>query len=316
MRNIALLLRWWWKGYNDPTGLWGATICVIRWQGFFQPGPFLWSKQGSFFWGQLLSIKHLFDWSITWSVGDRTTISFWYDKWGPQVLRQPGTRCINHALSLQGASLLHPDLIPDDLQFNQGQVDILSWNWEVNAHYSARSVYRILTGGGLVRGEFTAIWKYCIPPSVRIFLYLLLHDKLLTREVMVTRCFNIQDSSCPLCTSCDFETAHHLFFECTYSKRIWDNIASAVGCNVVVRGDSVGQVWRMSGARFRRNLGTRTRWQNLFSSACWSIWRFRNCRVFEGRIQHVDMVTEWIIRQATLWERCCKAKAKTSNSTG
>lgn len=127
-RNMALLLRWWWKGYKEPDGLWGLTVLTIRWQGHFQPGPILWSKRGSFFWGQLLSLKHLFDWSISWSVGDGTSISYWYDKWGAQVLKLTGTRCINHSLSLQQASLMDSVLDLEEIHLIQGQQDVLMWN--------------------------------------------------------------------------------------------------------------------------------------------------------------------------------------------
>lgn len=82
LRNISLLLRWWWKGYNEPLSMWTLMITKISWQGNFALGPALWSKQGSFFWGDLISIKHLFTWSTTWIIGDGRRISYWYDAWG------------------------------------------------------------------------------------------------------------------------------------------------------------------------------------------------------------------------------------------
>lgn len=100
LRNTALLLRWWWKGYDEPNSMWTMLISKIRWQGNYAVGPKLWSRHGSFFWYDLISIKHVFSWSITWEVGDGTSISFWYDEWGCITLAPIGTRCSNHAWSL------------------------------------------------------------------------------------------------------------------------------------------------------------------------------------------------------------------------
>lgn len=141
-------------------------------------------------------------------------------------------------------------------------------------------------------------------------MFLMLHEKLLTREVMITRCFNIQDSTCPLCTSCDFETAHHLFFNCNYSRQIWSGIGLTAGTGMVVQGDSMGEVWRKSTSRFARDSEARIRWQCLFSSACWTIWRQRNYKVFGERVIPPDVITEWIVGQASLWERHCQGRKK------
>lgn len=105
MRNISLLLRWWWKGYKEPLSTWTIVIKAIRWQGNYAQGPFLWCNRGSFFWIQLLSIKGIFTTFTKWVVGDGTLISFWYDRWGPQQLALTGSRQTNHAITLCQASL-------------------------------------------------------------------------------------------------------------------------------------------------------------------------------------------------------------------
>lgn len=49
----------------------------------------------------------------------------------------------------------------------------------------------------------------------------------------------------------------------------------------------------------------RRKWRVIFSSACWLIWRQRNTWLFENKKQPTDLVEQWIVRQATLWERFC-----------
>lgn len=49
LRNLSLILRWWWKLYTAPDSLWTSVVIRIRWQGNYSIGPRLWSQRGSFF---------------------------------------------------------------------------------------------------------------------------------------------------------------------------------------------------------------------------------------------------------------------------
>lgn len=138
-----------------------------------------------------------------------------------------------------------------------------------------------------------------------MFLYLLLNDKLLTREVLMRRSFMIQDSSCPLCDQCGPETAQNIFFECSYARLLWNKIALLVGQTVMLNGDSIQQTWRNSYEKFKGNHQMRTKWEALVSAACWMLWRERNCKVFEEKVQPLDTLVQWIVSQATMWVRYC-----------
>lgn len=162
--------------------------------------------------------------------------------------------------------------------------------------YSAKSIYQTLAMGDRVNWEFNVTWRYEIPPSVKIFVFLLLKDKLLTREVLMRRNFNLPDSSCPLCNTGDLETSLHLFFQCKYIGRIWGKVAQLVNNNILVQSGSVQQVWCRSSNLVRHCKGLTRKWQCIFSSACWSIWRLRSSTVFEGKKDPVDWVALWIVR--------------------
>lgn len=301
LRNISLLLRWWWKGYREPNSMWSLMIRQIRCQGVHIQGPLLWSKHGSFFWSDLISLKHLFDWSTTWIIGDGS-ISFWYDHWSPlQSLALTGTRCSNHAWSLEMAS--HSIVLP--IELTEGNSDELIWNWSSNGTYSAKQIYHTLVNGGLVSWEFSDTWQYAIPQSVKIFLFLLSKDKLLTRESLLHRNLHCPDTTCPRCNTGDIESAHHLFFQCQHSQSIWSKVTGLVGGTIMLQGSSVIQIWRGSAEIYRKKRALRRKWQGLFASTLWSLWRQRNSMVFEGKCDPDDLVAQWIVRQATLWERFC-----------
>lgn len=284
--------------------MWSQAIITIRWQGNFQQGPMLWSKTGSFFWAQLLVIKPFFDWSTLWVIGDGHSIAYWYDKWGQDTLASTGARCQQHRLSLREAASSQQQRLgnPHEIQFTD-QPDKLEWNWTAEASYNARSIYNLLVTGGRIKSKFAAIWKYKIPPKVRIFLFLLLHVKLLTREVMMRRQFHCQPS-CEMCTD-HLETALHLFFQCSHAQRIWEKIGQIMGTSFLRWEDSVQQIWYQSQRRHRNSAISRTRWPIVFSATVWMIWKQRNLRIFEGKIIQVDLVMEWIIQEATLWEKHC-----------
>lgn len=231
LRNISLLLRWWWKGYKEPNSLWTITITRLNWQGVYAEGPMLWSKQGSFFWGDLISIKHIFNWSTSWIIGNGHTISFWYDHWDILPILQLGSRCsFNRAWSLQIAS----ENVEIYRDLDENQMDELIWRWTAEGSYSAKSVYHILVGGGLTRWEFHVIWRFSIPQSVKFFLFLLLKNKLLTREVLIRRSFNCADQSCPMCDSETLETTMHRFSQCHHSREIWHKVQNITNLTVLV----------------------------------------------------------------------------------
>lgn len=298
LRNISLLLRWWWKGYKEPQSMWTLLITRISWQGIFVSGPKLWSQQGSFFWGDLISIKHLFDWSTTWIIGDGSAISYWYDHWGGKPLKSVGSRCINSAWSLQKAC----EQLDISIDLCVDQSDELTWRWAASGSYTAKSAYHILIQGGLVRWQFWCTWCYYIPPTVKLFLFLLLKDKLLTREVLQRRSFNCPDIFCPMCDSGAVETSLHLFFQCQHSLRIWNMVEYLLNLTILAPGSSVEQVWRNSSMLLRHSTPLKKKWEVIFNSVCWMIWRDRNSLVFESKKTPIDVVAQWIVRQATLWE--------------
>ncbi|XP_078178924.1 uncharacterized protein LOC144573109 [Carex rostrata] len=262
LRNTALLLRWWWKGYEEPNSIW----------------------------------------SITWEVGDGTNISFWYDEWGCLTLATTGTRCSNHAWSLYTASQ-HIQL---PIQLTEGQPDKLTWRWNSIQVYSAKSIYNALVTGGRIKWEFVGIWRFSVPNSVKFFLFLLLRDKLLTRESMLHRQFHCIDTSCPMCSSDTLESALHLFFQCNYSLEIWHKVSLLVNCTILCPANSIKETWRLSARLCSGSRARWKKWQVIFASVCWMIWRQRNSKIFEGKCVPTDLVVEWIVRRATLWERFCR----------
>jgi hypothetical protein len=86
LHNIAILLRWWWRLYKDPTSLLTATLTKTHGQGGHQQRVLILSKHGSFFWKQLQGLKPMFRWCTAWIVNSGNNISFWFNSWQNQPL--------------------------------------------------------------------------------------------------------------------------------------------------------------------------------------------------------------------------------------
>jgi hypothetical protein len=67
------------------------------------------------------------------------------------------------------------------------------------------------------------IWEPWAPPKIKHFGWLLLHNRLWCADLLQRRQWP-NEYFCQLCMR-NLETAEHLFFDCPFSKQIWDGVA-------------------------------------------------------------------------------------------
>jgi hypothetical protein len=100
--------------------------------------------------------------------------------------------------------------------------DTVSWKLESNGKFSVKSTYNALTiceSGS----SFKNIWKGKIPPKIKIFLWLVANDAILTKDNMLKRNWS-GDPNCYFCNSP--ESANHLLFRCLVAKVVWATVAT------------------------------------------------------------------------------------------
>lgn len=112
------------------------------------------------------------------------------------------------------------------VEFNT-EIDQIKWNWSKNGCYSASSVYQVLGGGGLIGWHFNFLWKCKLPPTVKIFAYMLLQGRILTRDVLIKRRMRV-DRNCVLCTNCPVESQLHLIFLCPVAVHVWFKVSALI----------------------------------------------------------------------------------------
>jgi hypothetical protein len=65
--------------------------------------------------------------------------------------------------------------------------DALIWMWEANGIYSVKSMYAIINFRGVLPGNIHSVWNLKVPPKIHLFMWLMMHNKTLTRDNLVKR---------------------------------------------------------------------------------------------------------------------------------
>ena len=132
---------------------------------------------------------------------------------------------------------------------------------------------------------FKWIWRSKCTNKWRVFPWLLLADRLNTRNMLKRRGMKLRDDvyACLLCDSPPEETVEHLFFHCPFSRACWMHL---------------GIDWMRGGNRLQIVHEARARWTNpmfmdIFIVSAWSIWKERNNRHFRGVLTTFE---GWLVR--------------------
>lgn len=251
----------------------------------------------------------VFLWCTEWSVGDGNSISFWFDSWMGIPVHTSNRDMPLQYLSLREAwptrHLLDQDRIfPDELTFS-GDQDMIVWRWETSGVYTAKSVYRMLSGGGLIKWHFQYTWKSKVPPSAKLFAYFMLHGKILTREVLRRRGMHL-GMHCALCQDCPVESIVHVLFLCPYAVTVWFNVALLLDRPIFQIAGTVHQIWEASWAKVQQQGGmSKQDWCSRFICVAWSIWKQRNMVIFRDEYIDAKFVAVKAVQEMSLWKKYC-----------
>jgi hypothetical protein len=287
--NISLLTKWLWK-LEKEEGLWqtivnkkymkGKPLCILR------------NKQGdSQFWRGLLYCKDKYCDNRKMEIGNGLSTSFWSDIWCGDVplpikykrlfeLSLNKEINVNWALSVnwnsltfrrrlvgEGAKQLE-DLINDCGRYwLADREDKPSWLLDKKG-YSVKSMYNHFKQDG-GRTPFWFIWKAKIPQRIKVFLWLILNDKILSKENLSKR--NWQGNArCDWC-GC-LETTSHIFYDCQVASFTWKVIQMVLdSISLPNNSNDMFGKWLCGFKVYERNLITIG-----CSAVLWSLWKTRN----------------------------------------
>ncbi|KAJ4771274.1 RNA-directed DNA polymerase (reverse transcriptase)-related family protein [Rhynchospora pubera] len=314
--NMSLLLRWLWRIFDRPSSQW-STIAKSLIASRYQQAPLGWSTHGSFFWKDLLELRHVFSISTSVTIGDGNRTLFWYANWGNGYLHffnnlsKPVTPklTVRKVLLEPETSLQAPwsrEVHDAVLLLHTGQVnqelDVVNWKWNASGTFTVSSAYQMLIAGGKTNFPAFTIWKLKLPFSVKLFAVLLFHNRLLTQEALHKRNIMVQPG-CVLCSSANLETAPHLFSICPFAVQIWQKLKLLFPpLSAAYLGD-LQSLWehflQYSCSGRDNNLAI------LTLTALWAIWLERNNRIFKQQRRTVDSISHWIVTQHSLFLKHC-----------
>ena len=151
------------------------------------------------------------------------------------------------------------------------------WSASPSGMFSVSSAYNLLLGTSPANFNWNLVWKKTLPPRIKFFLWLVVHNRLLTREVCVRR--HIPTTAhCPRCDD-PCESILHLLRDCQESQVIWSSWLQ--GRRLDYFNSLPFDDWlRVNFSNSSFIVANNIPWADLFCYTCWYIWRWRNCCVF------------------------------------
>lgn len=140
--------------------------------------------------------------------------------------------------------------------------------------YYSRAYYSFCFRELVPPKPFNWIWKSKLTMKAKVFIWLMLADRLNTHNMLKRRHYQVQnnDFSCCLCSRGEEETMDHLFASCEFSTRCW--------CFLKIHWPAdVPCITALSSvkAAFNNKL-----FFEVFALGAWNIWKQRNDFIFEG----------------------------------
>ncbi|KAJ8429835.1 hypothetical protein Cgig2_000163 [Carnegiea gigantea] len=172
----------------------------------------------------------------------------------------------------------------------QGYPDmgVLFWEGTPSGNFSTQSAINLIRGveSPSDQGKWRTIWKVKAPQKMKVLLWLVSHDALLSNEKRVKRGL-ATDPNCLLCANVT-ENTEHILRPCSEAIGIWQYFERA-GQGVHDPNIAV-QEW------IHRNItlvGTDGNWPIKFVTIVWWLWRWRNDKMllelpnWEVKVTHV-----------------------------
>ena len=123
------------------------------------------------------------------------------------------------------------------------------------------------------------VWRSCIALKIRVFLWLLLRRRLMTRALR-QGWIPTSLAECAMCRA-SLEDCDHIFVTCPIARAVW---ASTKVCRPPL--SSLEAFWRsVADGPYRRE----AEWQLIFATL-WMLWIHRNEVIFRGRNASADAV--------------------------
>jgi hypothetical protein len=257
---------------------------------------------GSFWWKEIFKLTPIYRGITKVTIGNGSTVLFWKDNWEDGIHSDTYPRAFsfvnNEDASVQDfltanslADNFYLPLSPQAMeetralqlavahvQMEPSNNDKWSYVWGSDV-YSPKSFYQYCFRELQPHITFSWLWKIKCIPKMKFFCWLILTDRLNTRNMLRRRHYTLNSGyNCLLCASPPEETIEHLLFHCDFSTECWSTLNIS---------------WQQTGGRCQIIEQGKSQWtgpmfMEIFIVAAWNIWKERNNLLFNNVTPHVD----------------------------
>jgi hypothetical protein len=245
--NLSLITKLGWKMISNTYYLWVWQLQnkYIKYENFLSSPV---SSSASWLWKGIQKIKPILLAGACLKVSRFSSAPIWSSNWVPTIPSfKPGPKftlnknlpallvrdLIDHTIASWNAPSIYNlfDSIPAkeilkiritiDPTINYIWTPSTSGNFSISSAYCFIFDYMSNDASSSNFSQFwKAIWKLNLNDRLKIFIWKIAWNMLLTKECLRQISISILDSSCPLCKVAT-DSLHHLFFECFYARVVW-----------------------------------------------------------------------------------------------
>lgn len=128
-------------------------------------------------------------------------------------------------------------------------------------------MYKTILGPSNAHVIFKWIWKCAAQLRHKIFIWLLVQDRINTINLLHRKSMHLPDYTCALCNEKIEETVLHLFWDCNFAAECWYQIIPSKR-----RGISQYDEISLTVSELPQQI-----------AGCWSIWSVRNDKIFRAQ---------------------------------
>ncbi|CAJ2631177.1 unnamed protein product [Trifolium pratense] len=194
-----------------------------------------------------------------------------------------------------------------DISPKQDKLDSMRWIPDHSGNFSVNSAYQFLLNSvesnivdENVVHALNQLWVNDVPSKVNVFGWRLLLVRLPTRLALVRKgiIVNHREWCCAFCYR-EKEDINHLFFNCSFSIRVWTNIFKWMKVTYI-HFEEVWSHFNSFGALVKNNKNAKGR-HLIWLATTWSLWRARNNTMFRGVVANVSVIVDQIIFITWFW---------------
>jgi len=236
-QNEALLLKNLNKFFNEKDIPWVQLIWEKYYRNGKLPGH---TKKGSFWWRDILKYLPHFKEMTRVQLQCGSRILFWQDNRNGQELKSLAPELYSFAknklITVQKVreqgdfiQLRHLPISEEAFEQMQQLLQILEsltitedkdiWRYLWGENFSPSRAYRALMGHHQVHNAFRWLWECLCQPKHKVFFWLLIQDRLSTRNILKRKNMHLESYNCVLCLQNTEETCQHLFLQSPFAKQ-------------------------------------------------------------------------------------------------